>query len=544
MSTSERQHQQAAARTRRILHWIIWPSYPAILGSAAVFILTGAAERPEYTVLWHATGLGIVAIAHQLTRRGRLDAAANLLIVTFYLTYFSAALLSGGILSPYMGSFLLVIVGAGTLKGSSTGFALSALSVLAAVFFTVLQAQGLLPPSWMPITPSFAMVAWSVILGMTGVQLHITLGELQRALGRAERTEVALEGALAELHRTSVSKDSVETVLRSLGDAVFVLDPDETIREMNQRALELLGLPAETLIGRPFGPIAQGEGETVVQTSRGPVHVSLSRSEMRGLRGELDGVVIVAHDIDARVAAEQAVREASAAKSTFLATMSHELRTPLNAIIGYAEFVQEELEEDPGLAGDVERIERSGRDLLTLINDILDLSKIEAGRVELDVHEVDLQAPFQDVVLQVDPLVTKNRNTFLHALPEGPLLGHTDPTRLRQILRNLLSNAGKFTEDGTIHLRVEHGAALYIEVQDTGLGMTEAQLERVWKPFTQADASTTRRFGGTGLGLPITRRLCELLGGGIEADSTPGEGTTFRVHLPLTPTDRPEDTHA
>jgi len=226
---------------------------------------------------------------------------------------------------------------------------------------------------------------------------------------------------------------------------------------------------------------------------------------------------------------------ASKAKSAFLANMSHELRTPLNAILLYSEILQEDMQ-DPALAGprkDAGKIQSAGRHLLGLIDDILDVSKIEAGRLRLDPQDIDLRAFLQDLDATVRPLVEKNRNRFdmdIQAVPE-PFC--TDPTRLRQILVNLLSNAAKFTKSGLVLLRAwsERGD-LMLTVQDNGIGMSPEQQAKVFDEFEQADDSTSRKFGGTGLGLTLVKKFTELLGGELLLHSQPGEGTTFTVRIP------------
>jgi signal transduction histidine kinase/DNA-binding response OmpR family regulator len=237
-------------------------------------------------------------------------------------------------------------------------------------------------------------------------------------------------------------------------------------------------------------------------------------------------------------ARDEAIR-ASKAKSDFLASMSHELRTPLNAIIGYSEILLEESEDlvRPELRPDLEKIRGAGRHLLGLINDILDLSKIEAGKMDLFLETFDVVALLDDVRATVQPLVAKNGNTF--TVNCGPQLGtlRSDQTKVRQILLNLLSNAAKFTTKGQITLtarRTRRGAGhgVEFEVSDKGIGMTPEQLTGLFQPFSQADASTTRRFGGTGLGLAITRHFCRMLGGDVTVDSRFGEGSTFRFTVP------------
>ncbi len=226
---------------------------------------------------------------------------------------------------------------------------------------------------------------------------------------------------------------------------------------------------------------------------------------------------------------------ANLAKSRFLANMSHELRTPLNAILGYSELLAEEAETH-GLGTmltDLRRIRRAGSHLLALISDILDLTKIEAGKLEVNDERIDLTALLADVVVVATPDITRNNNRLVLDLDPG--LGQTrgDPLRIRQVLLNVLNNAAKFTQRGHITLRAARiGQRLRFEVADTGIGMNAAQLEGIFEPFTQVDASPSRRFEGAGLGLAICRRLCEHMGGTIGVTSQPGQGTTFTLDLP------------
>jgi len=231
--------------------------------------------------------------------------------------------------------------------------------------------------------------------------------------------------------------------------------------------------------------------------------------------------------------------------------MSHEHRTPLNAILGYSEMLIEDAEDVGHTAQvpDLQRIHTAGRHLLALINDILDLSKIEAGKIDLLVEDVDVAALVADVVTTVRPLAAKNENALVvpeagaaeadaaEAAPLGTV--RADATRLRQILFNLLGNASKFTERGTVTLDVvpEPGWVRFV-VRDTGIGMTPDQIARLFQPFAQADSSTSRKYGGTGLGLVISRRLAWMMGGDITLSSVPGEGSTFTVRLPA-PAARP-----
>ena len=248
----------------------------------------------------------------------------------------------------------------------------------------------------------------------------------------------------------------------------------------------------------------------------------------------------------AKEEAETARAEAEAAsrtKSTFLANMSHELRTPLNAIIGYSEMLLEDAGDrgDQASAGDLQKIQSAGKHLLGLINDVLDLSKIEAGRMDVYLEQVYLAKLIENVTTMVEPMVVKNGNRLIVECPGDIGSLRTDLTKLRQILINLLSNAAKFTREGDVTLRLsrETGAGgvsqIKFAVFDTGIGMTEEQIGRLFQAFTQSDSSTTRNYGGTGLGLSITRHFCAMLGGSIQVASAPGKGSTFTVLLPDQP---------
>ncbi len=244
---------------------------------------------------------------------------------------------------------------------------------------------------------------------------------------------------------------------------------------------------------------------------------------------------------DAEVtSAKKEAEHATLTKSQFLTNMSHELRTPLNAIIGYAEILTEMAEEEgkDQVVADLARIHGSGMHLLLLINDVLDLAKIEAGKLELMPEYFNISTLLDDVVGTVAPLLAKNQNEITVRKSDDLGTINADIRHVRQILLNLLSNACKFTAEGTVHLNADHvdhdaGALLRIQVTDTGIGMTEEELGKLFHAFTQADASTARDYGGTGLGLALSRELAIAMGGDVTAVSKKGVGSTFTLNLPL-----------
>jgi signal transduction histidine kinase/CheY-like chemotaxis protein len=264
-----------------------------------------------------------------------------------------------------------------------------------------------------------------------------------------------------------------------------------------------------------------------------------------GHHGEL--LVLAMEDVTERRRAEEEVANAKEAsetanktKSLFLANMSHELRTPLNAILGYSEMLQEEAQErelDASFGADLEKISGAGKHLLALINDILDLSKIEAGKMDLFLETFDLNEMIDEVASTIRPLVERNENTL--NIERSVDLGsmHADQMKVRQGLYNLLSNAVKFTQAGSITLdagrqRMDGKEWIVFRVADTGIGLSPEQIVKLFQDFTQADPSTTRKFGGTGLGLALTRRFCQMMGGDVTLHSVPGEGSIFTIKLP------------
>lgn len=284
---------------------------------------------------------------------------------------------------------------------------------------------------------------------------------------------------------------------------------------------------------RPFRnfihPRQKPDGTTVWLSVNGVPYAD-HNGEFKGYRG-------TGNEITDLVEARREAESASRAKSDFLANMSHELRTPLNAILGYAGLLKEEAAErqDQHLREDLSKIENAGRQLLGMVNDILDISKIEANMMQVSLDHVDLKELIDETVDTVQPVVAQNGNTLRIDSVADLRTIVTDRQKLRQILLNLLSNAAKFTHSGEIHLLVRHDGndELRFEVDDTGIGMTGNQLAKIFDPFVQGDSATSKNFGGTGLGLALCNQFTQLLGGRLDVQSTEGVGTRFVVIVPI-----------
>jgi PAS domain S-box-containing protein len=355
--------------------------------------------------------------------------------------------------------------------------------------------------------------------------------------------------------------------VETLGEGVVITDADDIVVYANSRMAEISGYAREEMVGQRVARLLvpdedQAEyGQRMALRMQGVAEqyeVSFRRkdgrrfwaevngSPLRDADGRIVGTVGAVMDIterkrieEALVAAVDASEDASRAKSAFLANMSHELRTPLNAIIGYSEMLQEDLRERGAadLVPDMAKIHGAGKHLLRLINDILDVSKIEAGKMDLVPELFDVATLVRDVAATMGPLAEARGNTLDVRCAASIGFMNADLTRVRQVLLNLVSNAAKFTERGRISLEVDHIAMndeawVRFRVRDSGIGMTPEQLARLFKAFTQADVSTTRKYGGTGLGLVISRQLCQMMGGEVTVDSAPGTGSTFTVLLP------------
>ena len=355
-------------------------------------------------------------------------------------------------------------------------------------------------------------------------------------------------------------KQYFEELVRNSPVAVVTLDNRHNIVSCNPAFEQLYGYSQRDVIGRNLDELIsteQSRSEAVAITQhvlaegamrsigqRRRKDGSLVDVEVLGVPvrvdGELVGLMGLYHDISELSRARRTAEEANSAKSQFLANMSHELRTPLNAIIGYSEMVEEEVRDlgHEELGPDLQKIQSAGKHLLALINDILDLSKIEAGKTELFLEEFDVADMVRDVATTIKPLVEKNGNVLVVEVTAPGRL-RADLTKVRQMLLNLLSNASKFTEQGTITLaarRQEVGAnrpdEVVLTVRDTGIGMTPAQMAKLFEAFSQAEASTSKKYGGTGLGLAISRRFAQMMHGDVTVASEPGKGSVFTIRLP------------
>ena len=413
-----------------------------------------------------------------------------------------------------------------------------------------------------------------------GIPRHLMLGvfPLQEkgtrsveGVGLVAMDETQRKRAEARLSR---SEQRLRTILDSIPQLAWMTDADGRIQWYNKRWYDFTGLtPEEALREESAGDGARGvqhpehadrvearfrtavasgkpwEDTFPLRGADGHYRWFLSRamplfevgeedeeSRAIGWFGTNTDITELREAEEALAAAKAVAEDANLAKSQFIANMSHELRTPLSAVIGYAEMVEEEAETLAGadaFRDDLRRIGSNARHLLALINDVLDLSKIEAGRMEVQAEDFDVCSLVQEVAATVETLAERRRNRLVVECDEGTGGGHSDPVKIRQCLFNLLGNAAKFTEDGTITIKASRdGDMIVFSVSDTGIGMTPEQVDRLFRRFTQADASTTRRFGGTGLGLAITQAFATMLGGVVEVTSEAGKGSCFTLRLP------------
>jgi signal transduction histidine kinase/DNA-binding response OmpR family regulator len=415
---------------------------------------------------------------------------------------------------------------------------------------------------------------------------RLSAGEIDVEVGHGHRRDEIgrMVEAIEVFRKNIIDRHAMEQTLTEAIEAIsegFALyDADDRIAVCNTRYREMFSYGRETsMVGTPFQTIAANAVGLIADAQSNPEHWIAERvaahrdpgashlqhrsdgrwirvSERRTAQGgvvaiygditelkhreaELDNLV---HEI---AVARDAAETANRAKSQFLANMSHELRTPLNAIIGYSEILQEDVADlgRDNLVPDLRKIEEAGRHLLGLINDILDLSKVEAGRIDILLEDVEIVPLLEEVRAIIDPLAEKNGNAVKYCLADNLGSMRTDRTKLKQSLLNILSNANKFTQNGRVTLaaeRIQNGrTATRFAISDTGIGMSEEQLGRLFQAFSQAETTTSQKYGGTGLGLVITRNFCQLLGGDVTVVSKPGEGSTFTITLPDRPATQP-----
>jgi len=413
------------------------------------------------------------------------------------------------------------------------------------------------------------------VLGLTYVEPERYFGEAEVSiLNRfAQLAAIALdnarlfEAAQQELkvrkeaeHKLLEAESRNRALLNAIPDLMFLFNRQGQFLDYKHNNIDRL-VPSEKFLGKNVTEVldqdlAQNSLHYIQEALRtGQVHIfeytlptdeHERHFEARYVASGENEVLAIVRDITERKLAEdelsrakEAADTANRAKSAFLANMSHELRTPLNAIIGYSEMLAEELRDQyqPLDASDLDRITTAGKHLLALINDILDLSKIEAGKMPLIIDTFDLNETITQAIAVVRPLADSNNNVLQvhHSTDLGYM--NSDEIKVRQALQNLLSNACKFTENGLIWLRVEAETLakqewIVFRVSDTGIGLAPEQITDLFQEFTQVDPSSTRRYGGTGLGLTITKRFCQMMGGDVSVESQLEKGSTFTIRLP------------
>jgi PAS domain S-box-containing protein len=495
--------------------------------------------------------IGMVVVLATL-KRGHLRGPTYLLLGLFTVLVTAFIFFGGGLrmaFPPVMGT--IAILGA-IMAGPRVGAAMTAWAVgcTVAVFFLG-SSEWMLIPGQDETAVQFTIQLITILLG--GTLVTYSVHRLSLALSTSRTQTAHAERVAARLER---ARRYTAEIVQGMAEGVLVTTRDGTVLEANDAAVRLFATgSSDALVGKALDALLSAEdldrldasqtpgatafGQSAVRTAGRVVPVRVARSPVTDEEGEARFVFVLT-DItlqeEARRRSDEAARAAESAnraKSQFLANMSHELRTPLNAVIGYSDMLLDDVDEEA--AADVHRIRQAGRHLLALINDVLDMSKIEAGRMEVVVEPVSLSTLLFEVESTVLPAAQSRNNVLEVDAGSAPAIVHTDGRKLRQILLNLLSNAVKFTRDGRVEVRVDaEEAGLRIAVIDTGIGIAPGVMERLFQPFVQADESTSRRYGGTGLGLALSRRFAEMLGGTLTASSVPGEGSTFVLSLPTT----------
>ncbi|MFW5967677.1 MAG: response regulator [Persicimonas sp.] len=548
------------ARVVVALSWaisIFGPIYAAIL-----YLLTGSVPQVIATL---AATAGVIATPLLMRRGFPFVVLGNWLTLCGYALFVYVASQELGP-SVLIWQVVFAILAALTAGRRSALVWLGIMSATTAYFYLSLVEAG--GEEGALFTPTQLLWEMSIIIGMFVAVMILTLSY-----------DSLKDWALEKFRRKEAQ---TRAIVESAPDGIITLTEDGRIDEFNAAAEDLFGYHHTSVDGAPLTtlvPALDGAPPTADREgSNDDLFADTQDDEDLGAKGleawhgqtfEVEGVrrdgrrfpaelsltpieedgriVAIVRDITTRKQAERALRdardravEASEAKSRFLANTSHELRTPLNAIIGYSELVSEDLDliGEEELGKDVRQILRAGKHLLSLINEILDLAKVEAGKMELHIEEVDVRELVDELTATAEPLARDNDNKLRVDIDDAPEKMHIDRRKLRQILLNLLSNACKFTQDAYVRIHAfaeqrdgkEWGV---FEVIDRGIGIPEEKLESLFEAFTQADASTTREFGGTGLGLTLCKEFTEMMHGEIDVESKVGEGSTFRVKFPV-----------
>jgi hypothetical protein len=534
------ERRRATLAIRAVFSGLIW--------GPVVAVMYWMAGSPDAVMLVSAGTVAVSLTPFILKWSGELDAAGTYLMVTLTAMLVGLCFFFDGVESPSLTWLLLVPVFALLFQGIRRGavwlgIVMVCWAGIAAAEFLGFPFDNQLDPSMLgPLRVVEAAGLASIVFAAFVFQDRLLSWLIDVARARESETNLVLETA---------------------PDGILTVDPDGRVVSSNDAAADIFSRTKDDMVGHQIRDlIATLPDDGVVPSEGGEAEHEAVRADGSTFPVEVafgvfdgdvrEGAVLVFRNITDRKLAEEELQDArddavaaSRAKSEFLANMSHELRTPLNAVIGYSEMLIDELEEPAGFGSpddefkeaylpDLRRIRTAGKHLLALINDILDLSKIEAGKMTTHVELIDVRELVDDVIATIQPLADKNENALELTVAERVRFMRSDKTKLRQILFNLLSNACKFTQSGRVTLEVRRASdenEIIFEVRDTGIGMTEDQVARIFDAFEQADSSTTREFGGTGLGLTITHHFCSLLGGGIEVDSKSDRGTTFTVRL-------------
>ncbi|RVU45904.1 response regulator [Lujinxingia sediminis] len=539
----ERKRAELAIQT--VFFLVIW-------GPIAATFIWVTQHSVSITLAVIAATICVGSAPFALKRTGSMPLAGNLILIPFYILFLGMALAANGMDSESLSWMGLVPMFALLFLGTRPALGWLALTLTTWVAIFIADING---------------VAFAQIIGANSP-------ESTRLIEMVGMTSVmfsmfVLKDRLQEwlIDRVKTREAETRAVVETAPDPILTINADGRIESGNPASARIFGLSEDALIQTPIEALvpALTAGRLRESALKGTLR---SATELEGMRhGELFPIevalgtlydstnvrfVLILRDVTERHAARQALElardealEANRAKSAFLANMSHELRTPLNAVIGYAEIVLEEIdviveaqnEATPivePFRPDLQRIRSAGKHLLALINDILDLSKIEAGKMTTHIELFDISELLDDIAATVAPLARQNFNTLTMTLDPELRYMRSDPTKVRQIAFNLLSNACKFTRQGQVKVdarRDTEADQIVLSVTDTGIGMTPEELKQIFEAFTQADTSTTREFGGTGLGLTITRHFASLLGGTIEVESKKDQGTTFTVRL-------------